>query len=147
MPRLRNDRGSAGLVEFALVAPVLLLIVLGGINVALVQHARELATVAAAEAARAAAVSWEGGTTAELAGVAAGRNFLNGAGLAAGVCPGGSGFGTVDVDVAGGVGSDVTAEVDWCYVNLFGGLLTLLGAQSTGAFDGTITMTVRKEGW
>ena len=65
---LRDDRGATELIQFALVVPVLLLIVLGGINLALAQHTRELATVAAAEAARAAAVTWQGGTAAEAAG-------------------------------------------------------------------------------
>ena len=143
---LRNDRGAAGLIEFALVAPVLLLVVLGGINIALAQHARELATVAAAEAARAAAVAQTG---AETAGVKAGRDFLTAAsGMALGVCPTGSGFGTVDVDVKGGVGSDVEASVDWCFVNLFGGFVTLLGGSNSVAnLGGTVVMTVRKEGW
>ena len=145
---LRNDRGATELIQFALVLPALLLVVLGGINVALVQHTRELATVAAAEGARVAAVTWEGGATAQTAGVNAATQFLDASGMATGVCPAGSGFGTVNVAVGPQVGSNVVTTVDWCYMNLFGGLMTLLGGgPSRGNFSGTVEMTVRKEGW
>ena len=145
---LRDDRGSAELIAFSIIAPVLLLIVLGGLNLALAQHTRELATVAAAEAARAAATAWDV-SQAPAIGVQAGNAFLNAVGTATGVncSANGSGTGTVAVAVAGGVGSDVTATVDWCYMNLFDGLVRMLRGTDIGHLSGTVTMTVRKEGW
>lgn len=146
---LRDDRGSADLIGFSIVAPVMLLIVLGGLNLALVQHTRELATVAAAEAARAAATAWDN-AQAPAVGQQAGTAFLQAAGTQSGVDCGsgtGSGIGNVSVAVGSDVGDDVTASVDWCYMNLFGGLMEMFGGSDTGRFGGTVTMTVRKEGW
>lgn len=52
----RGDRGSA-VVEFALVAPLVLLLALGVLQVALALHVRATLTSAAAEGARAAALA------------------------------------------------------------------------------------------
>ncbi len=56
-PRVqRSDRGSA-VVEFVLVAPLLLVLALGVVQIALLLHARATLTFAAAEGARAGALS------------------------------------------------------------------------------------------
>jgi hypothetical protein len=52
----RGDRGSA-VVEFTLVAPLILLLALGVLQVALALHVRATLTAAAAEGARAAALA------------------------------------------------------------------------------------------
>lgn len=57
---LRGDRGSA-VVEFVVVVPLLLLLVLGVLQVGLALHVRATVTAAAAEGARAAALA--GGDT------------------------------------------------------------------------------------
>lgn len=54
--RLRDDSGSA-VVEFALVTPVLLVVVLAIVQVILAVHVRSTLTAAAAEGARAAALA------------------------------------------------------------------------------------------
>ncbi|MBK9740805.1 MAG: pilus assembly protein [Actinobacteria bacterium] len=54
--RPRGDRGSA-VVEFALVAPLLVLVALAVLQVALAMHVRATLTSAAAEGARAAALA------------------------------------------------------------------------------------------
>lgn len=54
--RLRDDRGSA-VVEFVLVAPLLVALALGVLQVALALHVRATLTSAAAEGARAAALA------------------------------------------------------------------------------------------
>ena len=149
---LRDDRGATGMLEFALVAPLLLLILLGGINLALVQHTREMATVAATVAARAGAVSWNANDVSPN-GQTAGEDFLTAMGMgsdptnctASGT---GSGFGAVTVTGGKVPGADVVAEVDWCYLNLFAGLANYFrGGTHAAQFGGTVTMTMRKEGW
>jgi Flp pilus assembly protein TadG len=62
--RLRGDRGSA-VVEFALVAPLLLLVALTVIQVTLALHVRATLTAAAAEGARAGALADAGLRVAE----------------------------------------------------------------------------------
>ena len=54
--RWKNDSGSA-IVEFALVTPVLLLVVLAVVQLILALHVRSTLTAAAAEGARAAALA------------------------------------------------------------------------------------------
>ncbi len=54
--RLRDDSGSA-VVEFALVTPLLLIVVLAIVQVILALHVRTTLTAAAAEGARAAALA------------------------------------------------------------------------------------------
>jgi hypothetical protein len=54
--RLLDDRGSA-VVEFALVAPLLLLVALAVVQTALAMHVRSVMTAAAAEGARSAALA------------------------------------------------------------------------------------------
>lgn len=53
---VRDDRGSA-VVEFALVAPLILLLALGVLQIALALHVRATLVAAAAEGARAAALA------------------------------------------------------------------------------------------
>ncbi|MCX6422560.1 MAG: pilus assembly protein [Actinobacteria bacterium] len=53
---MRGDTGSA-VVEFALVAPLLLVLLLGVLQIALAMHVRATLTAAAAEGARVAALS------------------------------------------------------------------------------------------
>lgn len=60
----REDRGSA-VVEFALVTPLLLLVALGVLQVTLALHVRSTLTAAAAEGARAGALSGSGLRVAE----------------------------------------------------------------------------------
>ncbi len=62
--RLRSDRGSA-VVEFALVAPLLLLVALAVLQVTLALHVRATLTAAAAEGARAGALAGSGLRVAE----------------------------------------------------------------------------------
>lgn len=62
--RLRSDRGSA-VVEFALVAPLVLVVALGVLQVALALHVRSTLTAAAAEGARAGALAHSGVGVAE----------------------------------------------------------------------------------
>lgn len=62
--RLRSDRGSA-VVEFALVAPLVLVVALGVLQVALALHVRSTLTAAAAEGARAGALAYSGAGVAE----------------------------------------------------------------------------------
>ena len=54
--RARGDEGSA-VVEFALVTPLLLVLLLGVLQIALAMHVRATLTAAAAEGARVAALS------------------------------------------------------------------------------------------
>ena len=54
--RLRDDSGNA-VVEFALVTPILLIVVLAVVQVILALHVRSTLTAAAAEGARAAALA------------------------------------------------------------------------------------------
>ncbi|MDA8435223.1 MAG: pilus assembly protein [Actinomycetales bacterium] len=100
MERRRDARGSA-VVEFAVVVPMLMLVVLGVLQVGLALHVRSTITSAAAEGARVAAVS--GGDTA--AGVRRTRQALS-ATLAEGVVDSvvarrtaSGGVATVDVEV------------------------------------------------
>jgi Flp pilus assembly protein TadG len=98
--RRRDVRGSA-VVEFALVVPMLMLVVLGVLQVGLALHVRSTIVSAAAEGARVAAVS--GGDTE--AGVRRTRQALS-ASLAEGVVDSvvarrtaSGGVATVDVEV------------------------------------------------
>ncbi|MGH2703696.1 MAG: TadE family protein [Actinomycetota bacterium] len=76
----RGERGSASL-EAAIVAPALMLLIVGALQFGLVHHARHVARTAAQEAARAAAAE---GATAE-DGEARGREVLaSGLGRSAG---------------------------------------------------------------
>ncbi len=100
MESRRDARGSA-VVEFAVVVPMLMLVVLGVLQVGLALHVRSTITSAAAEGARVAAVS--GGDTA--AGVRRTRQALS-ATLAEGVVDSvvarrtaSGGVATVDVEV------------------------------------------------
>ena len=100
MERRRDARGSA-VLEFAVVVPMLMLVVLGVLQVGLALHVRSTITSAAAEGARVAAVS--GGDTA--AGVRRTRQALS-ATLAEGVVDSvvarrtaSGGVATVDVEV------------------------------------------------
>lgn len=54
--RIRDDSGSA-VVEFALVTPILLIVVLAIVQIILALHVRSTLTAAAAEGARAAALA------------------------------------------------------------------------------------------
>jgi Flp pilus assembly protein TadG len=54
--RIRDDSGSA-VVEFALVTPILLIVVLAVVQIILALHVRSTLTAAAAEGARAAALA------------------------------------------------------------------------------------------
>jgi len=56
LTRARGDEGSA-VVEFALVTPLLLVLLLGVLQIALAMHVRATLTAAAAEGARVAALS------------------------------------------------------------------------------------------
>ena len=56
LTRARSDTGSA-VVEFALVTPLLLVLLLGVLQIALAMHVRATLTAAAAEGARVAALS------------------------------------------------------------------------------------------
>jgi Flp pilus assembly protein TadG len=56
LTRARSDEGSA-VVEFALVTPLLLVLLLGVLQIALAMHVRATLTAAAAEGARVAALS------------------------------------------------------------------------------------------
>ncbi len=96
----RDERGSA-VVEFTVVVPTLMLVVLGVLQVGLALHVRSTITSAAAEGARVAAVS--GGDTA--AGVRRTRQALSSS-LANGVVESvlarrtsAGGVATVDVEV------------------------------------------------
>ncbi len=62
--RLRSDRGSAA-VEFALVAPLVLLVALGVLQLTLALHVRSTLTAAAAEGARAGALAYSNPSFAE----------------------------------------------------------------------------------
>jgi len=62
--RLRSDRGSAA-VEFALVAPLVLLVALGVLQLTLALHVRSTLTAAAAEGARAGALAYSSPALAE----------------------------------------------------------------------------------
>ena len=64
LTRLREDRGSA-VVEFALVTPLLLIVVLAVLQVILALHVRSTLTAAAAEGARAGALAGAGLAVAE----------------------------------------------------------------------------------
>jgi Flp pilus assembly protein TadG len=100
VPDRRDESGSA-VVEFAVVIPMLMLVVLGVLQVGLALHVRSTITSAAAEGARVAAVS--GGDTE--AGVRRTRQALS-ASLADGVVESvtarrtaSGGVATVDVEV------------------------------------------------
>jgi Flp pilus assembly protein TadG len=67
-----RDRGSSS-VQVVIILPVLFLVVLTGLQVALMYQARSLALAAAQEGARTAAV--EGGTSA--AGISAASSFMS----------------------------------------------------------------------
>lgn len=62
--RLREDQGSA-VAEFALVAPLVLLVALAVLQLALALHVRSTLTAAAAEGARAGALAHSGPVAAE----------------------------------------------------------------------------------
>lgn len=77
-----DDRGAAA-VEFALVVPILLLLVFGIVNFGQFLSVRQTATQAAAEGARAAAVTMAGGNP-TTNGVAAMTSALAGTGTTCG---------------------------------------------------------------
>jgi Flp pilus assembly protein TadG len=79
----RGERGAAA-VEFALVLPVLLMIVLGAIDWGWYFYVRQVVTNAAREGARAGAVNAVSAAGAEADGRAAATAYLNGLSLAAG---------------------------------------------------------------
>ncbi|MGE3856286.1 MAG: TadE/TadG family type IV pilus assembly protein [Dehalococcoidia bacterium] len=78
MRRLHADESGAGTVELALTLPLLLIVLIGAVQIALVHHARTVAETAAVEGARLAAS--EGYTLAD--GAARTRSLLE-AGLGA----------------------------------------------------------------
>jgi Flp pilus assembly protein TadG len=77
-----DERGAAA-VEFALVVPILLILVFGIVNFGQYLSVRQTATQAAAEGARAAAVTIAGGNP-TTNGVAAMNNALSGTGSTCG---------------------------------------------------------------
>ncbi len=132
--RLREDSRGQALVEFALVIPILMLLLLGIVDFARAWNVYEVLTDAGREATRLAVVD-NGSTAAEV------REVVKQAAARAGVA-----VADGDIAIAEGAarGEPTTVTISYGHtLRWVGGLLGLVGADRT--IDFTIASTMRRE--
>ena len=131
----RPQRGQS-LAEFAVVAPVFLLVMMAMFNLAMAGFAAVSASNAANYGARRGSVV-QGGGAAAVAAAAAQQQAET------------FGVGEYDVSAYGGGrrGAQVVVVVDWTVPNFIGGLMAYVGADLSNDFSGSITSSFRQEGW
>ena len=132
--KLREDARGQALVEFALVVPILMLLLLGIVDFARAWNVYEVLTDAGREATRLAVVD-NGSTAAEVRAVVKQAAARAGVAVADG-----------DIAIAEGVarGDPTTVTISYGHeLRWVGGLLGLVGADRT--IDFTIASTMRRE--
>jgi Flp pilus assembly protein TadG len=129
------QRGQS-LAEFAVVAPVFLLVMMAMFNLAMAGFAAVSASNAANYGARRGSVV-QGGGAAAVAGAAAQQQADT------------LGVGEYSVSAYGGGrrGAQVVVVVDWTVPNFIGGLMAFVGADLSSDFSGSVTSSFRQEGW
>jgi Flp pilus assembly protein TadG len=130
-----SQRGQS-LAEFAVVAPVFLLVMMAMFNLAMAGFAAVSASNAANYGARRGSVVQGGGAAAVAA--AAAQQQADALGV-----------GEYSVSAYGGGrrGAQVVVVVDWTVPNFIGGLMAFVGADLSSDFSGSISSSFRQEGW
>jgi Flp pilus assembly protein TadG len=129
MKTFAKQTAGQSLVEFAIVIPILLLLLVGIMEFSRAWMARNILTGAAREAARVAAVDNTGGG--EAAGEARGNAVLSSAGLTGGA---------VDVQFGGGAYGTVTATASYDFPVSVAGFVPGWGSATSIPLSSTTTM-------
>jgi hypothetical protein len=125
------------MAEVAITMPVVLLILLYGINVSLASYTAMAAYNAANYGARVGAVST---TNAQFWAESAARTSLMQS-RSTGI------FSSISARVDDSAGGVVSVSIDWVYPSIFSGLCTYFGNVCPTRFEGTAVSVWKKEGW
>jgi Flp pilus assembly protein TadG len=133
---LSSRRGSS-MAEAAITMPVVLLVLLAGINFSLVSHTALVAANAANYGARVGAVSRQ---EPKFWAQAAARTAL-------GANRTGGSFDDPYVQVDENPGGVVSVSIHWTYPSIFSGICSFFGGWCPKEYEGTAVSAWKKEGW
>jgi Flp pilus assembly protein TadG len=130
-------RRGSNMAEAAITMPVVLFVLLFGINVSLVSHTALVAANAASYGARVGAVSQQ---NSQFWAEAAARTAL-------GANRTGGHFDQPFAQVDENPGGVVSVSIHWTYPSIYSGLCSLFGGACPEKYEGTAVSVWKKEGW